>query len=173
MRALLSIALLAATSLPLHANEHWPRFGDTITPSVSGMLRETESGVPRDPMPFGTGFQDVMHTMVGVFGHDVVVGFPQECGAGPMVSARIPGSISLMFQDDLFVGWFLGNGDLLTTDTGLWHGAPISNLTVTGTASFSESGLGTEFESDGLYGLLSEDGTRIEAVWTGVNCIFR
>ncbi|WP_224815790.1 hypothetical protein [Hasllibacter sp. MH4015] len=173
MRLALIAAIAASLALPAAANEHWPQFGDVITPTSTGLLRTTESGIPRDPLPFGTGFQDVMHTMVGVYGHEVVVGFPQECGAGPMVSATLPQSITLMFQDDRFVGWFMGTGDLLATDTGLWPTAPVSNLTAHGGVEFFDSGLGTEFAFNDTYGLLTEDGARIDAVWAGTNCIFR
>ncbi|MBF9043946.1 hypothetical protein HKCCE4037_11450 [Rhodobacterales bacterium HKCCE4037] len=166
-------AVILGLAFPAGADTHWPSETDVVTPTAAGLSVTREDGTALAEIPFGTGFQDTMHRLIGIYGHEVDIFFPQECGAGPMVSARIPEAITLLFQDDRFGGWFLGRRDLLTTDTGLWHGAPVENLTTAGGASFFESGLGTEFESAGLFGLLSEDGERIEAVWTGLNCIFR
>ncbi|MEX3014400.1 hypothetical protein [Gymnodinialimonas hymeniacidonis] len=166
-------ALIATLTLPAAADTYWPSESDIVTPTARGLSVASEDGTARAEIPFGTGFQDTMHGLIGIFGWEVDVTFPQECGAGPMVSADWPRDITLMFENDRFAGWFLGTGDLLSTDSGLWHGAPTSNLTTPGGVSFFESGLGTEFDSAGLYGLLTEDGARVEAIWTGVNCIFR
>lgn len=172
MRLLPAFAALAF-ALPAQANSHWPTPNDILTATPDGLLHETEDGVPRDPIPFGTGFQDVMHVVVAIHGHEVSVGFPAECGAGPMVSADIPGAITLMFQDDQFVGWMLIGDDLLLTRDGLWVGAPRSNLPAAGEVSTFESGIGTEFQAGNYFGLFSEGGDHIQAVWSGTNCIFR
>ncbi len=173
MRPALSLALIVALSGPVAADTYWPSETDIVTPSARGLSVASEDGITRADIPFGTGFQDTIHSLIGIFGWEVDVTFPQECGAGPMVSADWPNDITLMFENDRFAGWFMGPGDLLITETGLWHGAPVSNLTTPGGVEFFESGLGTEFGARDLYGLLSEDGARVEAIWTGLNCIFR
>ncbi len=173
MRLPLTLALIAATALPVHANGHWPQFGDIITPTASGLLHSTEEGVPRDPLPFGSGFQEVMHIMVNVYGHDFEISFPQECGAGPLAIAAIDGQINLTFSNDQLAGWMLIGDDLLTTETGLRVGAPADILPASGEVDFFESGLGTEFSAGDYFGLLTEGLNRVQAVWVGTNCIFR
>lgn len=173
MRSIHLAAVISTLALPAVADTYWPSDTDVVTPSARGLSVATEDGVLAADIHFGTGFQDTMHGLIAILGWDVDIGFPQECGAGPMVSASFPSDITLMFQNDQFAGWFLGAGDLLATNTGLWHGAPVTNLTTAGSPEFFESGLGTEFESAGMFGLLSEDDARIEAVWTGANCVFR
>ena len=173
MRMLLPSAIFTILAFPVSAQSYWPSESDIVTPTALGLSVATENGQPAAELPFGTGFQDTMHGLIAILGWNVAVGFPQECGAGPLVSADFPGDITLMFQNDRFVGWFMDAGDLLVTDSGLRHAAPTSILTTTGTPEFFESSLGTEFETAGLYGLLSDDGARIDAIWTGTNCIFR
>lgn len=173
MRISILGGLIAWLALPAAADTYWPSESDVVTPTARGLSVASEDGTARADIPFGTGFQDTMHSLVPILGWEVEVGFPQECGAGPMVSADFPNDITLMFQDDRLAGWFLGRGDLLVTETGLWHGAPVGNLTTPGGAAFFDSGLGTEFSAAELYGVLSEDAATIEAIWTGTNCIFR
>ncbi|MEJ6389588.1 hypothetical protein [Gymnodinialimonas ulvae] len=171
----LALLLALATALPAQANSHWPQPTDTIIPTTEGLLRLNAEGVPHDPMLFGTGFEAVMHTLIPVFGWDAPyeISFPSECGAGPMVSVHFPGRIQLMFQDDVLAGWMLIRDAGLVTDTGFAVGSPISALSAEGPVSTFETGLGTEFQAGETYGLLTEDGTRVEGLWTGTTCIFR
>lgn len=177
MRPFAALALLLSFALtgtqPAMANAHWPGPGDRVVPAKGGLAHIGADGTPRDPIAFGTGFQDTMHILVAIFGHDVTIGFPQECGAGPLVSARIPGQIDLMFQDDRLAGWMLIDDTALRMADGIGVGSSRSDLDATGPVETFETGLGTEFVAGDLYGLLTGDGTAIEGIWTGTTCIFR
>jgi len=169
----LALSLALTSAPPAHANGHWPGPGDVVAPVKGGLSHAGADGTARDPIAFGTGFQDTMHILVAIFGHDVTIGFPQECGAGPLVSARIPGQIDLMFQDDRLAGWMLIDDTALRMPDGIGVGSPLSALEATGPVETFETGLGTEFAAGDLYGLLTADGTAIEGIWTGTTCIFR
>lgn len=165
--------LLALLALPAQAEGHWPGPGDVVSPAKGGLTHVGADGTARETIAFGTGFQDTMHILVAIFGHDVTIGFPQECGAGPLVSAQIPGQIDLMFQDDRLAGWMLIDDAALRMADGVGVGSPLSALEAIGPMETFDTGLGTEFVAGDLYGLLTEDGTAVEGIWTGVTCIFR
>lgn len=173
MRAPIAFALIAALALPAHADSYRPGTGDIVAPDARGLALTNPDDTARDHMPFGTPFHVTMHTLVSIFGHDVSVGFPQECGEGPLVSVRIPGQIDLMFQNDLLAGWMLINDAALRTPSGLGVGSPRAALTGEGSVDFVDSGIGTEFSAGELFGLMSEDGMTLQAIWLGTTCIFR
>ena len=152
MRLLLSLTLIIACSVAATAQTYWPSETDIVTPTARGLAITTQTGAPATQIPFGTGFQDSMHQLIGILGWDVDVGFPQECGAGPLVSADWPDAITLMFENDRFAGWFLGAGDRLITDTGLLANAPLSSLTAPGTATLYDSTWGQSSKAPAFTG---------------------
>lgn len=171
----LTIVLLTATAVvtPTFADTYWPGPGDLVTPHATGLHLTSREGTSREGMPFGSSFHSTMHTLVAIFGHDVSVGFPQECGEGPLVSVDIPGQINLMFQEDRLAGWMLIDDSSLQTAAGLRVGSARAALVNEGTVNYFESGLGTEFSAGDLFGLLSEDGETVQGIWSGATCIFR
>jgi hypothetical protein len=173
MRILTLTALFCALAAPAQSNGHWPGPGDRVVPHAGGLVHIGADGATRPGMPFGTGFQDTMHVLVAIYGPDVRIGFPQECGEGPMVSAHIPGQIDLMFRDDQLAGWMLIDDGRLQLDPALGVGSPLAALAARGPVTTFESGIGTEFALGDLFGLLSEDGATVQAIWTGATCIFR
>ncbi|WP_341862270.1 hypothetical protein [Gymnodinialimonas sp. 57CJ19] len=175
MRPSISAFFLALTLInaPAMADVYWPGPGDVVTPHATGLFLNSADGTPREGMPFGSSFHATMHTLVPIYGHDVSVGFPQECGEGPMVSVSIPGQINLMFQDDRLTGWMLIDDSTLRTATGLGVGSPQEALSAEGPVSFFETGIGTEFGAGDLFGLMAEDGRTVAGIWSGATCIFR
>lgn len=173
MRIILASFVLPLLAVPSVADTYWPGPGDIVTPYATGLHLSDGDGTARDGMPFGSSFHTTMHTLVPIFGHDVSVGFPQECGEGPLVSVHFPNQINLMFQEDRLVGWMLIDDSTLTTSTGLTVGSPVAALAQEGAVSFYDSGIGTEFGAGELFGFMSEDGTRVQGVWSGATCIFR
>ncbi|MBY4893155.1 hypothetical protein KUL25_10300 [Rhodobacteraceae bacterium N5(2021)] len=173
MRIVLPFLTVLALALPGRADTYWPGPGDIVTPHAGGLDLSSADGMAREGMPFGSSFHETMHTLVPIFGHDVSVAFPQECGEGPLVSVHIPGQINLMFQEDQLAGWMLIDDSALRTATGLHVGAPRMALADEGAVSCTETGIGTEFGAGDLFGLLSEDGTTIQGIWSGATCIFR
>lgn len=173
MRIILASLAAAMISAPVLADTYWPSPDDIVTPSATGLHLSGADGTARVDLPFGSPFHSTMHTLVSIFGHDVSIGFPQECGEGPLVSVSIPGQIDLMFQDDRLAGWMLIDDSVLRTPTGLAVGSPSPALTREGAVSFYDSGIGTEFGAGDLFGLMSEDGDTVQAIWSGATCIFR
>ena len=90
-----------------------------------------------------------------------------ECGAGPVTAAVWPGALTLNFQDGTFLGW-VSEGAGPAATTGIAPGVPRAALPQ---ATFTETSLGTEFATDGVFGLL--EGDRVALVWSGVTCFFR
>ncbi len=170
MRLFVAAALFAVTTLPAAAQSYYPSPDDEVSAESSGLTIASASDGASHPLPFGTGFQDTMHMLVLIFGPEVSVAFPQECGAGPLVSATIPGQINLIFQDDRFAGWMLSNDAGLSTSTGLGVGSPTDAV---GPVAFVDYGMGQEFDAGGIFGLLTEEGRAVEAIWAGTSCIFR
>lgn len=173
MRILSALTLIAAMASAASADTYWPSPTDVVTAHATGLHVTSADGTARDGLPFGQSFSATMHTLVQIFGHDVSIGFPQECGEGPMVSAGFPGQINLMFQDDRLAGWMLIDDSTVRTTTGLSVGSPRAALAGEGPVSLYESGIGTEFGAGDLFGLLSETGATVQGVWAGATCIFR
>jgi len=106
-----------------------------------------------------------------------------ECGAGPIDFSNF-GDFTVNFQEGLFVGWFLRNGDknaTLTTMSGVGIGTKRSDMAKSVAFDmYDESSIGTEFHTGGagpggFSGLLESDAAdaRITDLWAGTNCIFR
>ncbi len=106
-----------------------------------------------------------------------------ECGAGPIAFSHF-GDFTVNFQEGLFVGWFLRNGDknaTLTTMSGVGIGTKRSDMAKSVAFDmYDESSIGTEFHTGGdgpggFSGLLESDAAdaRITDLWAGTNCIFR
>lgn len=173
MRILSALTLIAAMASTASADTHWPTPTDVVTAHSGGLNVTSADGTSRDSLLFGGPFHTAMHTLVQIFGHDVGIGFPQECGEGPLVSVSFPGQINLMFQEDRLAGWMLIGDSTVRTTTGLSVGSPRAALAGEGPVSFYESGIGTEFGAGDLFGLLSETGADVQGVWSGATCIFR
>jgi len=105
----------------------------------------------------------------------------EECGAGPLDMATWPNGLTVMSQDDRFVGWSVnhgaadgGNSDLATM-AGIGIGSSRRELEAAYTAEIGETTLGQEFSAAEVYGVLDGTGpsARITAMWGGTSCNFR
>lgn len=101
----------------------------------------------------------------------------EECGAGPLTTSDF-GILSLIAQDEKFVGWSVNSPAApgsITTETGVKIGSTCKELERAYTVEVFESSLGNEFVAGQLGGLL--DGPRptatITNLWGGTNCIMR
>lgn len=104
-----------------------------------------------------------------------------ECGAGPLTFVEWPDGLSLMFQDDRFVGWSAderGSGTL-TFMNGVGIGSSRAELVAAfpGT-KVEETTLGVEFTLPGdgrAGGLLNgrDQAAKVTDLWAGVTCMFR
>jgi hypothetical protein len=93
-----------------------------------------------------------------------------DCGEGPMDFTKFHG-LWLGFQNGRLVGWLIDQTQpALHTAGGLAVGAPRRAL---GNAQVDEeSGVGPEFEVNGIGGVLDEHGTWIASRWPGQTCQF-
>lgn len=102
-----------------------------------------------------------------------------ECGAGPIDFVEWANGLQVMSQGGKFVGWSFdgrGTGAKLTTMDGVGVGSSRAELKAAlPSATVEESTLGQEFTAGDYSGILSGPGAdaKIEAIWAGVNCVFR
>ncbi len=89
-----------------------------------------------------------------------------ECGAGTVTAVRWTG-LTLNFIGPSLEGW-VADTPRFETLTGLRVGFDQSVLDG---ARFTETSLGTEFEADGILGLIEDN--EIALMWSGVTCFFR
>lgn len=105
-----------------------------------------------------------------------------ECGAGPMQFTRYD-AMTLNFQDDKFVGWFLGNepgAAAYSTTSGIAIGTTRAKAAESvSIIAVEDSTLGEEFSigtGDNVVGGMFAapgDAAKIDALFAGVNCFFR
>ncbi len=101
----------------------------------------------------------------------------EECGAGPLDLVQWGDGLILWMQDGRFVGWAMNapaSGGA-TTMAGVGIGSTRAELEGPTVVEVSETSLGTEFSSGGLFGILSGPGqaARITNLWAGTSCNFR
>ncbi|MGP1357593.1 hypothetical protein [Roseicyclus sp.] len=167
------VALAVSFLLPTAAIAQAPSADDPIRADATGLVILAEDGKGARPLPFGTPFHETMFALIGLVGHDVHVAFPEECPAGPLVSVSLPGRIDVIFEQDRLAGWFVMDGDTVSTGDGIGVGTPRAALEDGRTTWLGDTGLGSEFERAGVYGILTEDGARVDFLWSGLACIFR
>ncbi len=105
----------------------------------------------------------------------------EECGAGPLDMATWPNGLTVLSQDDRFVGWSINHGAAdggnagLATMAGIGFGSTRRELEAAYTADIRETTLGQEFAAAEVFGVLDGAGpsARITAMWAGASCNFR
>ena len=130
-------------------------------------------------LAFGAARSEVDALLKPMLGASISDAVNSECGAGPMASVTYPGGLTVNYQEDRLVGWFLADAE----QTGLLRVADkfgtentVSDLRsgLDGFAMVGGSTLGNEFTSDtGIGGFLDENGLGIDAFYAGTNCFFR
>lgn len=129
------------------------------------------------PLAFGQPQQQVL-TALERFRGAATLAPNSDCGAGPVLIAQWTDGLSLLFQDDRFVGWGVdGRADGgLSTAVGIGTGSTRAELQEAyADVTTRATSLGTEFSGGGMDGVL--DGTApsaaITALWAGVSCVAR
>lgn len=106
------------------------------------------------------------------------MGTNQDCGAGPVQSAKWPDGLSLVFQQDRFVGWGVDGRSPggVSTAAGIGPGSTRAEMSdAYADVKTRQSSLGTEFDAGGMHGVLdgSAATSKITFMWAGVSCIAR
>ena len=131
----------------------------------SGGIVQDETGLRID---FGRAQDSTIESASTLFGAlpDEVIEFT-GCDTGAMVTASWPG-VSLNFLGGRFVGWVLGAPGLPAG--GVTVGQPSASLPP---VDFAETRLGTQFEVDGVVGLIFPGETDVGQLWSGLTCSAR
>ncbi|WP_196259549.1 hypothetical protein [Pelagibacterium limicola] len=128
-------------------------------------------------IPFGTDQAEVEKLARKLWGEPAHSGSLEECGAGPMDYDAFENSMTLHFQEEAFEGWFMEQGAAIETSSGLGLGSTLSDVRATlfHEIEVEETTLGHEFWSESLFGIVSgpEETDVVEALWSGVSCLFR
>ncbi len=134
-------------------------------------------------LAFGRSQSETERALTPVLGKGTARGTNSECGAGPVDMLHY-GALTLNFQDDVFLGWFLGGREGksdLGNMAGIGIGATRAEVEdVLAIRMLEGSTLGTEFQSGpkddvgigGLFGGPGKD-ARVDALWAGLTCFFR
>ncbi|WP_162789444.1 aspartate-semialdehyde dehydrogenase [Altererythrobacter sp. ZODW24] len=103
-----------------------------------------------------------------------------ECGAGPMEFTAYPGGLTLNFQDENLVGWFLrepADKERVATAEGLSVGSTLTEASaVYSMDPLEDSTLGEEYATDegiGFFTTGDDDAKQIDSLYAGTNCFFR
>lgn len=148
-----------------------------IAPGAIALV-DPESGRSRE-LAFGTAKGEVIEAAARALDAAGESGLNRECGEGPMEYARFADGLSLWFQDEKFVGWFLGDAKVkVTTASGAGIGSTRSAVAdAIAIRDLPGSTLGREFTTEGgtFSGLLegTGDAARVSALWSGQACLMR
>lgn len=149
-------------------------------------LIDPESGATR-PLAFGVPL-DQLKLVTEKLKGPAETGRAEECGAGPLAYLSWKDGLTLYALDGLFAGWALDEtgapaakakdgkpAPKLTTISGIGIGSSRADLLGAYDAKIEQTTLGTEFNAEGLSGILDGTGAkaRVTNLWSGVNCVFR
>ena len=124
-------------------------------------------------IPFGVDRASAIRMMADVLGPPDSVGTNQECPIGAMQFASWSKGLSVNFQEGKFVGWD-GAVDLKTA-RGIGFGSSRAALDKAYDPTIEETSLGTEFDADGVTGVLESAApdAAVSALWAGMTCVAR
>jgi hypothetical protein len=143
--------------------------GLLIVMKDTGSTRMIDFGLPKDR---------TVAIVTNVAGAPTPESTNSECGAGPVQFIAYPDGLTLLFQEDRFVGWSLDKdaAGKQSTMSGIGVGSTRSDLAAAYSGvQVSETSLGQEFTAGGLYGVLDgpDWAAKIEVMWAGTSCVFR
>jgi hypothetical protein len=124
---------------------------------------------------FGMSRAEATRSIADLSGGVSATGVSRACGARPLAFARF-GTLRLYFRNRRFVGWSLAGPRArrpFQSEWGMGIGTPRREIdSGEGEPVFRRTARGTEFEGDGMHGLLTGRGdrARVSALWAGVTC---
>ena len=170
----LCVALVAAAAPAASQPWTWPENRDMLRLNGGGLAFGTPGLHSRDHWEFGLSRAETIEAIAGAVGPATGAGENSACAAGPMQFTRF-GPVTLNFQEDRWVGWDMAWQTMPTiaTEDGLAIGVGRNDLDTD--AVVRQTTRGTEFEVDGINGMLSgpsPDAT-ITHMWSGTICAVR
>jgi hypothetical protein len=173
-----ALALFAAGgSAPAQAQAGNPDTQPSFVRLSGGGLAAGSPGLHSNAnFPFGMSRAEATRRVAALSGGVSATGMSRNCGARPLAFARV-GTLTLYFRNRRFVGWSLAAPRArrpVESEWGLGIGTPrheISSQDV-GDPVFRRTARGTEFDADGMHGLLTGRGARarVSALWAGETC---
>jgi hypothetical protein len=137
-------------------------------------LRWLQPGGTGEAIPFGTRQAAVLASLERLRGR-AEQGTNEDCPTGPVQYASWPDGLSLVFQQDLFVGWTLSEGasGAVETARGIGPGDTRAQLDAAHAPEVRQGTLGTEFGAGDIYGVLDgpSASARITDMSAGMTCI--
>lgn len=132
---------------------------------------------------FDTDTDTVIDMLTRAKGTSPTRGVNGECGAGPVDFASWEDGLSVLSQQQQFLGWSMNprpsNADSsqppLTTMGNIGLGSTRAELEAVYVTELTRTSLGTEFSAGELYGLLESPApdAPVTAMWAGLSCVFR
>ncbi len=131
-------------------------------------------------LPFSSSRDDVERAVTAALGAPQSRERNDECGAGSIETSVYLGGVTLNFQQDFLVGWYVNSPSdpaRATTPEGIRAGSPIADARKVYTITpIRESTLGQELATDegiGIFLAGESDDSDIESLYAGTNCFFR
>lgn len=123
---------------------------------------------------FSAGRSEVERSLTAALGEPEGRQQNDECGAGAMEFTAFPGGLTVNFQNDFLVGWYVDEASTnIVLEGGGGVATPRTEIAETpGFTMIADSTLGEEFAlGDSIGGFLDENG--VSGLYAGTNCFFR
>ena len=201
MRKLITLAMIGLLAACKPAPDKTPAATETAAPPVpaakadgpaaattaisldgEGLRFIDKSSGKASLLAFGVARAQAETALANVAGKEDDRSTNDECGAGPMQFTRYD-AMTLNFQDDKFVGWFLGNepgaaaystaSGIAVGTTRAKAGESVSIIAVEDSTLGEEFSIGTGDNVVGGMFAAPGDAAKIDALFAGVNCFFR
>lgn len=154
-------------------NEDSPR----VLLTANGVLSD---GTDVGEIRFGAPQADTIRAVSRTLGDPTRTNAVEDCGGSGPAQAADYGPLVLFFQGGTFIGWEQrdrSENPYIGTPGGVNVGSrrPDLDAALGGAPSVERTSLGTEFDREGIYGLLASDraDAQVDRLWGGNNCAMR
>lgn len=145
--------------------------------TANGVLAD---GSDASEVRFAAPQAQTLAAVAPVLGQPRAINEIEDCGGSGPAKAADYGALVLFFQGETFIGWeqrSASENPYVGTPGGVNTGSARADLAAAlgGNPSIEQTSLGTEFDWQGIYGLLNSDrpDARVERIWGGSNCAMR
>lgn len=161
-----------------HADDHGHnQDSPRVLLTANGVLA---NGSDASEVRFASPQAQTIAAVAPVLGQPRAINEIADCGGSGPAKAADYGALVLFFQGETFIGWeqrSASENPYIGTPGGVASGSARSDLAAAlgGNPSIEQTSLGTEFDWQGIYGLLASDrpDARVERIWGGSNCAMR
>lgn len=127
-------------------------------------------GVDKKLLRFGEARREDTRAALAFMGKYAASKAIDECPAGPIEFDTYDDGLELSFDEGKLSGWWLREGaKSISTPSGIHPGSPVADL---GARDIRDESIGKLVSVDGATAALDEGGKQVEAIWSGLFCIF-